>query len=155
MSWWSTTKAKPTTLNAPRSPILVSKSQPTISTPSGSQQISGFEEKKQEINFNISIDRDGEAPPILSQLVRYLQTKGIVEGIFQVVPPAGKELQTLRRKLMTEREALLLSSVTNNPHVVAEVTKEFLTNLPEPLLTFDLYDWFAFKNFIISIGSIF
>lgn len=103
---------------------------------------------EQQKEYRIHIDRDGEAPPILSQLVRYLHTKGAVEKIFQITPPAGKELQTLQKKLNSEREALLLSSYTKNPHVVAELTKLYLSSLREPLLTFDFYDR------IMLVGSI-
>ena len=103
----------------------------------------GSLDAKNEPQFRISLDKDGEAPPILSQLVRYLQTKGAVENIFKITPPPGKELQTLLKKLHTEREALLLSSYTKNPHVVAELTKHYLSSLPEPLLSFDNYDRFV------------
>jgi len=98
---------------------------------------------KPEGAFGIPIERDGDAPPILSQFIRYLQTKGVVEKIFQMAPPEGRELQTLRKKLKTEASDIkLLSSYTKNPHVIAELTKELLLSLPEPLTTFDMYDRF-------------
>jgi hypothetical protein len=82
-----------------------------------------------------------DAPPILAQLVRYLLTKGSsVEKIFLVVPPHGTEFETLRNKLNSERDALLLSSHTKNPHIVAELLKYYLSCLPEPLISFDMYD---------------
>lgn len=97
--------------------------------------------KKTETTQKIYIDKDGEAPPILSRIVRYLQTKGpTVENIFKTPPPPGKELQNLLEKISSERDTLLLSSITKNPHVVAEATKHYLNKIPEPLLSFESYD---------------
>lgn len=105
--------------------------------------MSGEGERRPDGVFGMPIERDGEAPPILSKVLRYLLQKGVTtEGIFVVTPHATKELQALRRHLKTERESVQISSHTKNPHVVAEVTKQFLQMLPEPLLTFEHYDAF-------------
>lgn len=47
-------------------------------------------------------------------------------------------------------DALQLSSYTKNPQVVAELLRLFLAALPEPLLTFQLYDSFLLTQTIQS-----
>lgn len=99
--------------------------------------------KLQEGSLGLVIDRDGDAPQILSLLIRFVQTVGIVEGIFQTQPPQGKELQTLRRQLKTDpQEVKVVSQYTKNPHVIAELIKQLLASLPEPLVPYEMYDRF-------------
>lgn len=47
-------------------------------------------------------------------------------------------------------DSLQLSSYTKNAHVVAELLRLFLSSLPEPLLTFHLYDSFLLTQTIQS-----
>ena len=52
--------------------------------------------------FGEPINRDGELPPLLSKILRYLQSQAIrVENIFALyVDPSNKELFSLKRKLI-------------------------------------------------------
>ncbi|GAM23976.1 hypothetical protein SAMD00019534_071510 [Acytostelium subglobosum LB1] len=103
------------------------------------------------------IPHNSEGHPILLKLVRYLHTKGTsLEHVFKVQShDFNEEFQLVKKNLLRDisvgdGEQVQLSSLTNNPHVVAELLKQYLLYLPEPLFTYQLYDSFLLTNTILS-----
>jgi len=83
-------------------------------------------------------------PSFLKQTLTWLNSKGYVEGLFQV--SAGvKELDNLKSQFNAGQTVNLDSY---DPHLVAGLLKAYFIELPEPLLTFNLYDPF------IEIGGL-
>ena len=84
----------------------------------------------------------GLLPPIVAQAVAFLDDKGLtVEGIFR--NPANAAVLHALRKAYDNGEDVDLS-IVSDAHVVAGLLKLFFRELPEPLLTFELYDeWIA------------
>lgn len=52
------------------------------------------------------------------------------------------ELKNVHRKILLEKDQVRLSAHTKNPLIIGSLFKQFLFALPEPLLTFELYDSF-------------
>ena len=86
---------------------------------------------------------DPEPPAVLAKLVRYLQARAFnMPDIFQK-KPAFSEVSALRRRLAIEKASISLTSYAKDPHVVAEVLKQYLAALPEPVFTFAAYNSFV------------
>jgi Rho GTPase-activating protein 1 len=80
-------------------------------------------------------------PPIVTQIIAYLDAKGLeAEGIFRLSGQAS-ELVALREKI-DRGEDVDFNVEVQQPHVVAALLKLWLRELPEPLLTFKLYTTF-------------
>ncbi|BFZ01247.1 hypothetical protein BsWGS_04286 [Bradybaena similaris] len=79
-------------------------------------------------------------PLVCERLMSTLENTGIyVEGIYRK-PGSAPKIKELKAALESDVEAVILENY--HVHVLASVLKLFLRNLPEPLLTFDLYDDF-------------
>ncbi|CAG5114802.1 unnamed protein product, partial [Candidula unifasciata] len=79
-------------------------------------------------------------PLVCERLMSTLENTGIyVEGIYRK-PGSAPKIKELKAALEADVEAVVLENY--HVHVLASVLKLFLRNLPEPLLTFDLYDDF-------------
>eukprot|EP00762_Andalucia_godoyi_P007881 ANDGO_01286.mRNA.1 Rho GTPase-activating protein gacY len=77
-----------------------------------------------------------EAPYVFDQCVRYIQSKGMgTEGIFRLAP-ALNELAQLRE--VVDRGYPVDFSTIADPHLVAGLLKQFLRDLPEPLMPYDI-----------------
>ncbi|CAI8000737.1 Rho GTPase-activating protein 1 [Geodia barretti] len=86
---------------------------------------------------NLQLD-DNNIPKVLSTCVEYLEKKGMeVVGIFRR-SPATATIQTWKEQFNKGHEVDLESH--GDPHLAAVLIKLFLRELPEPLLTFNLYD---------------
>ncbi|KAF5277857.1 hypothetical protein FQA39_LY06009 [Lamprigera yunnana] len=80
-------------------------------------------------------------PNVLSECVRYLEANGLsTVGIFRV-SPSKKRVRQLREDFDSGKESTLGSDQC--PHDVATLMKEFLRDLPDPLLCRDLYHAFV------------
>eukprot|EP01132_Coremiostelium_polycephalum_P008590 gene8590-10569_t len=94
-------------------------------------------------------------PPILSKLVKSLLAKGVdYENIFKPHPELDNEFQTVKKNLLKDLsidiEQVQLSTFTTNPYIIAELLKQYLLSLPEPLFSFNLYDSFLLTHSILS-----
>uniref|UniRef100_A0A9J8A152 Rho GTPase-activating protein 44 n=1 Tax=Cyprinus carpio carpio TaxID=630221 RepID=A0A9J8A152_CYPCA len=70
------------------------------------------------------------------------------EGLFRVAPSASK-LKKLKASL--DCGVLDFQEYSADPHAIAGALKSYLRELPEPLLTFDLYDdWIQASNSIVD-----
>eukprot|EP00002_Diphylleia_rotans_P035442 TRINITY_DN772_c0_g1_i2.p1 TRINITY_DN772_c0_g1~~TRINITY_DN772_c0_g1_i2.p1 ORF type:complete len:629 (+),score=137.90 TRINITY_DN772_c0_g1_i2:49-1935(+) len=90
------------------------------------------------------LKRDGrkghEIPILIQQFLDYLDAKGLQEeGIFRL---SGARSQIERIKNDVDRGRSLDVDEIGDPHVVAGLLKMFLRELPEPLITFELYQTF-------------
>ncbi|XP_028981120.1 rho GTPase-activating protein 8 isoform X2 [Esox lucius] len=77
-------------------------------------------------------------PPVMSQTVSYLKNKGLqTEGIFR----RSARVQLIKdiQKLYNQGKPVVFEQF-GDVHVPAVILKTFLRELPEPLLTFSLYD---------------
>ena len=84
-------------------------------------------------------NEDGFVPPIIRQCVNFLNRPEILEteGLFRrsASVPVIRELQSVINAGSYNAEDFI-----KDPHVAAVLIKMFLRELPEPLLTFDLFD---------------
>jgi Rho GTPase-activating protein 1 len=86
---------------------------------------------------NVDLD-ENMIPRVLSTCVGLLENKGMeVVGIFRR-SPATATIQAWKEQFNKGHEVDLESH--GDPHLAAVLIKLFLRELPEPLLTFDLYD---------------
>lgn len=85
-------------------------------------------------------------PTFVTICTTFLEQKGLkTEGIFRI---SGNASRIQKLKLAFERGERNKFSSKEDPHVVACLLKLFFRQLPDPLLTFDLYDcWIAAQEF--------
>ncbi|XP_073252348.1 rho GTPase-activating protein 6-like isoform X3 [Porites lutea] len=82
-----------------------------------------------------------QVPPIVLQAVEHLQLHGLhVLGIFRV--GGSKKRMKQMRDQFDLGEKTSFTAEDDNPHDVAALFKEYFRDLPEPLLTRDLYSAF-------------
>lgn len=82
-----------------------------------------------------------QVPPIVLQAVEHLQLHGLhVLGIFRV--GGSKKRMKQMRDQFDSGEKKRFTAEEDNPHDVAALFKEYFRDLPEPLLTRDLYSAF-------------
>ncbi|EGC35040.1 hypothetical protein DICPUDRAFT_88032 [Dictyostelium purpureum] len=92
---------------------------------------------------------------VLNKFSKYLLTKGYnFDGIFKPHPELENEIQTVKKNLLKDlsldAEQLHIPTLTQNPYVIAELFKQYLSLLPEPLFSFHLYDSFLLTHSILS-----
>jgi len=80
-------------------------------------------------------------PPIITKVVSYLDQRGLeTEGIFRLSGSVNT-IEALRDMFDIGEEVDL--QTCEDPHTVAGLLKSFMRELPEPLLTWELYDSFT------------
>lgn len=80
-------------------------------------------------------------PPIISKCLQEVEKRGItLKGIYRV-SGVKSTVENLCQKFESDPESVDL--VSENPNVIANVLKLYLRQLPEPLLTFKLYQHFV------------
>lgn len=81
-----------------------------------------------------------ELPPLVEQCIHYLDERALdIEGIFRL---SGSTTAIEKYVAMYNSGVTPDLSKEQDPHTVAGLLKLFFRELPEPLLTFDLYDKF-------------
>ncbi|KAH3760629.1 Rho GTPase-activating protein 22 [Pelomyxa schiedti] len=101
--------------------------------------------KHKNLVFGRPLKANNAIPPIVSQCVEYLETPGKnfleLEGLFR---QSGNQNLVLDMKARYDRgETPDLSALAPcDPHAVAGLLKLWFRELPEALLTFDMYDMF-------------
>eukprot|EP01102_Stenamoeba_stenopodia_P007137 TRINITY_DN1989_c1_g2_i2.p1 TRINITY_DN1989_c1_g2~~TRINITY_DN1989_c1_g2_i2.p1 ORF type:complete len:350 (+),score=70.14 TRINITY_DN1989_c1_g2_i2:754-1803(+) len=91
----------------------------------------------------LSLDETEKIPKIVVQLTMYLRNNAInLEGVFRI-SGATREVLEMRKRLDKDYDSgqIDLSDCTK-PHTIATLFKQFFSQLPEPLFTFDLYNDF-------------
>ncbi|KAL6080590.1 hypothetical protein QOT17_000232 [Balamuthia mandrillaris] len=120
---------------------------PVATTDASSSSFSSREAPRSSIRRFVgsAIPPEGPTPPLLQKLCRFLTSKGTrTPGLFgdNVEASHKEELEFVKKKINFDKDNSDISSFTQNPLVAAEVLRQYLFALPEPLLTFDLYDSF-------------
>lgn len=83
---------------------------------------------------------DRTVPLVVEKLINYIEMHGLyTEGIYRKSGSTNK-IKELRQGLDTDAESVNLDDY--NIHVIASVFKQWLRDLPNPLMTFELYEEF-------------
>ena len=81
-----------------------------------------------------------QVPQLVEKLINYIEMHGLyTEGIYRKSGSANK-IKELRQGLDTDVGSVNLDDY--NIHVIASVLKQWLRELPSPLMTFELYEEF-------------
>ncbi|KAM6149993.1 unconventional myosin-IXa isoform 2-T2 [Erethizon dorsatum] len=94
--------------------------------------------------FGVDLSRltseDRTVPLVVEKLINYIEMHGLyTEGIYRKSGSTNK-IKELRQGLDTDAESVNLDDY--NIHVIASVFKQWLRDLPNPLMTFELYEEF-------------
>ncbi|XP_047623164.1 unconventional myosin-IXa isoform X5 [Phacochoerus africanus] len=94
--------------------------------------------------FGVELSRltseDRTVPLVVEKLINYIEMHGLyTEGIYRKSGSTNK-IKELRQSLDTDAESVNLDDY--NIHVIASVFKQWLRDLPNPLMTFELYEEF-------------
>ncbi|XP_052044100.1 unconventional myosin-IXa isoform X2 [Apodemus sylvaticus] len=94
--------------------------------------------------FGVELSRltseDRAVPLVVEKLINYIEMHGLyTEGIYRKSGSTNK-IKELRQGLDTDAESVNLDDY--NIHVIASVFKQWLRDLPNPLMTFELYEEF-------------
>uniref|UniRef100_A0A8C5QW47 Myosin IXA n=1 Tax=Leptobrachium leishanense TaxID=445787 RepID=A0A8C5QW47_9ANUR len=95
-------------------------------------------------HFGVELSRltneERTVPVLLEKLISYIEMHGLyTEGIYRK-PGSTNKIRELRQSLDTDIDNVNLDDY--NIHVIASVFKQWLRELPNPLMTFELYDEF-------------
>jgi hypothetical protein len=82
----------------------------------------------------------GYIPFVVEKCIRYLWSRVVEEGIFRVSGSLA-ELEALKAAFNSGKSPDLETS-TRDPNVVAQLLKSFFSELPEPIMTFALFEKF-------------
>nr|CAG8433063.1 9204_t:CDS:10 [Entrophospora candida] len=87
---------------------------------------------------------DGNIPTLVERCIAEIEKRGLIEvGIYRV-PGAKNLIERLTEEFNNDVDAVDLSSETySDINVVASVLKLFFRSLPEPLMTYELYEEFV------------
>uniref|UniRef100_A0A3Q4HXM1 Myosin IXA n=2 Tax=Neolamprologus brichardi TaxID=32507 RepID=A0A3Q4HXM1_NEOBR len=96
------------------------------------------------VQFGVEVSRltndERTVPLVVEKLINYIEMHGLyTEGIYRKSGSANK-IKELKLGLDTDVENMNLDDY--NIHVIASVFKQWLRDLPNPLMTFELYDEF-------------
>ncbi|XP_041705844.2 unconventional myosin-IXAa [Coregonus clupeaformis] len=94
--------------------------------------------------FGVEVSRltseERTVPLVVEKLINYIEMHGLyTEGIFRKSGSTNK-IKELRQGLDTDVSSMNLDDY--NIHVIASVLKQWLRDLPNPLMTFELYEEF-------------
>ncbi|XP_061629301.1 unconventional myosin-IXAb-like isoform X6 [Phyllopteryx taeniolatus] len=94
--------------------------------------------------FGVELSRltseERNVPQLVEKLINYIEMHGLyTEGIYRKSGSTNK-IKELRQGLDTEVSSVNLDDY--NIHVIASVLKQWLRDLPSPLMTFELYEEF-------------
>ncbi|KAG9509135.1 Unconventional myosin-IXb [Fragariocoptes setiger] len=103
--------------------------------------------------FGSSLERlvkeDERVPAVLEQLMSAIEMKGLyVEGLYRKSATTSK-INELKQRLEEDRANVDLDSY--GIHVLTAVLKSFFREMPEPLMTFQLYDDFLWSTAITDL----
>ncbi|KAM8921560.1 rho GTPase-activating protein 30 [Pelodytes ibericus] len=84
-----------------------------------------------------------EVPQVLRSCTEFVETNGVVDGIYRLCGIASN-VQKLRQEFEMERAPDLNKDIyMQDVHCVSSLCKAYFRQLPNPLLTYQLYDKFA------------
>nr|XP_054588240.1 unconventional myosin-IXAa isoform X3 [Nothobranchius furzeri] len=103
-----------------------------------------FDPELSSRQFGVEVSRltteERTVPLVVEKLINYIEMHGLyTEGIYRK-PGAANKIKELKLALDTDVENMNLDDY--NIHVIASVFKQWLRDLPSPLMTFELYEEF-------------
>ncbi|XP_054988898.1 unconventional myosin-IXa isoform X2 [Sorex araneus] len=103
-----------------------------------------YDPEQSSRQFGVELSRltseDRTVPLVVEKLINYIEMHGLyTEGIYRKSGSTNK-IKELRQGLDTDAESVNLDDY--NIHVIASVFKQWLRDLPNPLMTFELYEEF-------------
>uniref|UniRef100_A0A674PN07 Myosin IXA n=1 Tax=Takifugu rubripes TaxID=31033 RepID=A0A674PN07_TAKRU len=103
-----------------------------------------YEPELSSRQFGVELSRltseERQVPQLVEKLINYIEMHGLyTEGIYRKSGSANK-IKELRQGLDTDVGSVNLDDY--NIHVIASVLKQWLRDLPSPLMTFELYEEF-------------
>ncbi|KAJ1362932.1 hypothetical protein KIN20_022659 [Parelaphostrongylus tenuis] len=88
------------------------------------------------------VDEDHAIPPLIDRLFMNLETRALfVEGIYRKSGSLA-QVRNMRRVIESAADFNTVSLDNVQVHVLTTIVKAFLREMPEPLITFDLYENF-------------
>lgn len=111
-----------------------------------------YEPELSSRQFGVELSRltseERQVPQLVEKLINYIEMHGLyTEGIYRKSGSANK-IKELRQGLDTDVGSVNLDDY--NIHVIASVLKQWLRELPSPLMTFELYE-----EFLRAMGKLF
>lgn len=111
-----------------------------------------YEPELSSRQFGVELSRltndERQVPQLVEKLINYIEMHGLyTEGIYRKSGSANK-IKELRQGLDTDVGIVNLDDY--NIHVIASVLKQWLRELPSPLMTFELYE-----EFLRAMGKLF
>lgn len=95
------------------------------------------------------VSRDERIPAVLEQLMTAIEMKGLyVEGLYRKSATQSK-INELKQRLEDDRHSVDIYEY--GVHVWTAVLKSFFREMPEPLMTFQLYDEFLWATAIVDV----
>jgi len=95
------------------------------------------------------VTKDERLPAVLEQLMTAIEMKGLyVEGLYRKSATQSK-INELKQRLEEDRNNVDLNNY--GVHVWTAVFKSFFREMPEPLMTFQLYDEFLWATAIVDV----
>ncbi|CAL8243937.1 unnamed protein product [Lota lota] len=103
-----------------------------------------FDPELSSRQFGVEVSRltndERSVPLVVEKLINYIEMHGLyTEGIYRKSGSTNK-IRELKQGLDTDVDSMTLDDYTI--HVIASVLKQWLRDLPNPLMTFELYDEF-------------
>ncbi|XP_053497500.1 unconventional myosin-IXAb isoform X3 [Ictalurus furcatus] len=103
-----------------------------------------FDPEQSSRQFGVELSQltsdDRAVPVVVEKLINYIEMHGLyTEGIYRKSGSTNK-IKELKMGLDTDANAVNLDDY--NIHVIASVLKQWLRDLPNPLMTFELYEEF-------------
>ncbi|XP_060770576.1 unconventional myosin-IXAb isoform X2 [Neoarius graeffei] len=103
-----------------------------------------FDPEQSSRQFGVELSQltsdDRAVPLVVEKLINYIEMHGLyTEGIYRKSGSTNK-IKELKMGLDTDANAVTLDDY--NIHVIASVLKQWLRDLPNPLMTFELYEEF-------------
>ncbi|NWU93800.1 RHG30 protein, partial [Upupa epops] len=82
-------------------------------------------------------------PQVLRSCTEFVEQHGVVDGIYRL-SGVSSNIQRLRQEFEGDREPDLYKDIyLQDIHCVSSLCKAYFRELPNPLLTYQLYDKFA------------
>lgn len=95
------------------------------------------------------VSKEERVPAVLEQLMTAIEMKGLyVEGLYRKSATQSK-INELKQRLEEDRHNVDLNNY--GVHVLTAVFKSFFREMPEPLMTFQLYDEFLWATAIADV----
>ncbi|XP_037305515.2 unconventional myosin-IXAa isoform X6 [Pungitius pungitius] len=103
-----------------------------------------FDPELSSRQFGVEVSRltndERTVPLVVEKLINYIEMHGLyTEGIYRK-PGSTNKIKELKQGLDTDVDSMNLDDY--NIHVIASVFKQWLRDLPNPLMTFELYEEF-------------